>query len=47
MFNIEKGYQALLQGKIISRGIEWGILAFCYVCNWSVTKGVAIELHKF
>jgi len=35
------------KAKIISRGKERGILAPCYVGNWSVSKGVGIELQKF
>jgi hypothetical protein len=31
---------------IILRGTKWGILALCYVGNWSVARGVTIELHK-
>jgi hypothetical protein len=30
-----------------TRRIEQNILAPCYVGNWSVAKGAAIELHKF
>ncbi len=33
--------------KIISKITNRGILIPCYVGNWSATKGVAIELHKF
>jgi hypothetical protein len=40
-------HRTLLQGKIISKGIERGIPAPCYVGNWSVAKGATIELHKF
>jgi hypothetical protein len=43
---LQKDTKHYYKAKIISKGIEQGIFAPCYVGNWSVAKGVAIELHK-
>jgi hypothetical protein len=44
---LQKDAKHYCKAKIISRGIERGIPALCYVGNWDVFKGAGIELHKF
>jgi hypothetical protein len=44
---LQKDTKHYYKAKIISKIIDHGILAPCYVGNWSVVKGATIELHKF
>jgi hypothetical protein len=44
---LQKDTKHYYKAKIISKIIDHGIFAPCYVGNWSVVKGATIELHKF
>jgi hypothetical protein len=44
---LQKDTKHYYKAKKNSKGIEQGIFAPCYVGDWSVARGKAIELHKF
>jgi len=44
---LQKDIKHYYKAKIISKQINHGIFALCYVGYWFVTKGVSIGLHKF
>ncbi len=47
MFDIANGHQTLLQNKNYYIKKNYNFHVCCYVGNWNVTRGVAIELYKF
>ncbi len=44
---VQKDIKHYYKAKIISKQMDQGIHALCYVGHWFATKGVSIELHKF
>jgi hypothetical protein len=44
---LQKDIKHYCKAKIISKQIDHGIFALCYVGYWFTTKGLSIELHKF
>jgi len=44
---LQKNTKHYGKAKIISKQTNHGTPTPCYVGQWSTTKGVSIELHKF